>query len=84
MFNVKVLKAPSRNTNDVMGVFQKTINELGEVSKSHTEYADKQREVAEAATREADAAQREAAKADNAVKALNAAIGNVTAEEPAL
>lgn len=75
MFNVKVLKAPTKKASGVLSAFTKAITELGQVADQHDEYAKAQLEVAANAQQEADAAAAESATARGHIEALNNALG---------
>lgn len=75
MFNVKVLKAPTKKAATVLSAFTKAITELGQVADQHDEYAKAQLEVSAAAQKEAEAAAAEAESARNSIEALNKALG---------
>lgn len=75
MFNVRVLKRPSRTVSGVLSVFTKTINELETVAAEHDAYAAAQKEVATAAQQAADEALVESQLARENIGALNKALG---------
>lgn len=63
-------KAPAKKTDEVMSVFNKTVDDLTKVAIEHDEYAAAQREIAANATREAEEATREAQTARDSIAAL--------------
>lgn len=75
MFNINVLKAPTKKAANVLSAFTKAITELGQVADQHDEYAKAQLEISVAAQKEANAASAEAATARGHIEALNKALG---------
>lgn len=75
MFNVKVLKAPTKKASAVLSAFTKAIAELGQVADQHDEYAKAQLEVSINAQNEANAAAAEAATARGHIESINKALG---------